>query len=111
MNGNELLWSRSERPGGLDISLAAEDLELNRLCMLLFPTLGTDGALSFSASLLTDDGETIRMRQAVIRELLEHPDLAAALERLLQFWNAPTPMLDTEAGTVISARLVQPEKT
>ena len=87
MNGNELLWSRSERPGGLDISLAAEDLELNRLCMLLFPTLGTDGALSFSASLLTDDGETIRMRQAVIRELLEHPDLAAALERLLQALN------------------------
>ena len=87
MNGNELLWSQSERPGGLDISLAAEDLELNRLCMLLFPTLGTDGALSFSASLLTDDGETIRMRQAVIRELLEHPDLAAALERLLQALN------------------------
>ncbi len=83
MNGNELLWSRGERLGGLDISLAAEDLELNRLCMLLFPSLGTEGALSFSASLLTDDRETIRMRQAAIQELLEHPDLLTALVRLL----------------------------
>ena len=83
MNGNELLWSRGERLGGLDVSLAAEDLELNRLCMLLFPSLGTEGALSFSASLLTDDRETIRMRQAAIQELLDHPDLLTALVRLL----------------------------
>ena len=83
MNGNELLWAGGGPSGGLDISLAAEDLELNRLCMLLFPSLGTEGALSFAGSLLTDDGETLRMRQTAIRDLLERPALAAVLERLL----------------------------
>ena len=38
MNGNELLWPRGERRGALDASLAAEDLELNRLSLLLFPS-------------------------------------------------------------------------
>ncbi len=83
MNSNDLLWAHGERTGGLDVSLAAEDLELDRLCMLLFPALGAEGALSFAQSLLTDDGETIRMRQEVIRELVERPALAAILEKLL----------------------------
>ena len=87
MNGNDLLWAEGKPLGGLDISLAYEDLELNRLCMLLFPSLGTEGALSFAESLLTDDGETIRMRQAAIRELLARPALAAVLEKLLQAMN------------------------
>ncbi len=87
MSGNDLLWAHGEPKGGLDISLAAEDLELNRLCMLLFPALGTEGALPFADSLLTDDGETIRMRQDAIRELLAHPALADRLERLLQALN------------------------
>lgn len=102
MNGNELLWARGERLEGMDISLAAEDLELNRLCMLLFPTLGTEGALSFSSSLLTDDGDTLRMRQAAIRELLERPALASVLERLLQVLNemeaAYRGLMDNPAG-------------
>ena len=84
MNGNDLLWAEGKQQGGLDISLASEDLELNRLCMLLFPSLGTEGALSFAESLLTDDGETIRMRQSAIQELIARPALAAVLEKLLQ---------------------------
>ena len=87
MNGNDLLWAEGKQQGGLDISLAYEDLELNRLCMLLFPSLGTEGALSFAESLLTDDGETIRMRQSAIQELIARPALAAVLEKLLQAMN------------------------
>ncbi len=83
MNGNELLWSRGEPFGSLDVSLAAEDLELGRLSLLLFPSLGADSALPFAAGLLTDDGETIRMRQETILELLRHPELTNALVRLL----------------------------
>ena len=87
MNGNDLLWAAGKQHGGLDISLASEDLELNRLCMLLFPSLGTEKALSFAESLLTDDGETIRMRQAGVQELLARPALCAILENLLQSMN------------------------
>ena len=83
MNGNELLWPRGERRGALDASLAAEDLELNRLSLLLFPTLGADSALPFAAALLTDDWDTIRMRQSALEELLLHPELADALKTLL----------------------------
>lgn len=84
MNGNELLWRDGGIQGGPDFSLAYEDLELDRLSMLLFPFLGTEGALAFTASLLTDDPETLRMRQETIQELLERPHLAEALEKLLQ---------------------------
>ena len=83
MNGNELLWLRGERRGALDASLAAEDLELNRLSLLLFPTMGADSALPFAAALLTDDWDTIRMRQSALEELLLHPELAEALKTLL----------------------------
>ena len=83
MNGNDLLWSRGGSCGSLDFSLASDDLELSRISLLLFPSLGADAALSFASSMLTDDGDTIRMRQAVICELLEYPGLAEALRRLL----------------------------
>ena len=83
MNGSELLWSGGERRGSLDISLAAEDLELNRLSLLLFPTLGAEGALAFASSLLTEDEASLRMRQEATEELLAHPALAEALKRLL----------------------------
>ena len=83
MNGNDLLWSRGGSCGSLDFSLASDDLELSRISLLLFSSLGADAALSFASSMLTDDGDTIRMRQAVICELLEYPGLAEALRRLL----------------------------
>ena len=83
MNGSELLWSGGNRRGGLDISLAAEDLELDRLSLLLFPALGAEEALPFAASLLTDDPETLCMRQAAVSELLEHPELTETLRQLL----------------------------
>ena len=102
MNGNELLWTGGEPLRGPDVSLAAEDLELDRLCMLLFPTLGNEGALSFAGSLLTDSAETIRMRQDAVRELLEYPTLAAVLETLLAAMNemeaAYRGLLDNPAG-------------
>ena len=83
MNGNELLWPRGNPLGALDASLAEEDLELRRLCLLLFPSLGSDGAMAFAASLLTDDPETIRLRQRTLEDLLARPDLCRALETLL----------------------------
>lgn len=82
MTGNELLWPGGERRGGLDVSLAAEDLELTRLCALLFPGLTGADALDFALPLLTDDAETILMRQQAVSELLERPALAEALGRL-----------------------------
>ncbi len=83
MNGNELLWPQGEPRGSLDVSLAAEDLELDRLSLLLFPSLGGDSALPFAASLLTDDVETIRMRQSAVEELLRSPAVEEALKTLL----------------------------
>ena len=82
MNGNELLRPGGERRGSLDVSLAAEDLELTRLSQLLFPGLGGAEALEFAAGLLTDDAETIRLRQEVLLDLLDHPELREALEQL-----------------------------
>ncbi len=83
MNGNELLWPRGERRGALDISQAGEDLELGRLSALLFPGQTGEEALAFASSLLTDDGETLRLRQEALGELLEHPETEQALGRLL----------------------------
>ncbi len=91
MNGNELLWPRGEKRGSLEISQAGDDLELGRLSALLFPGLREAEALSFASSLLTDDGETLRMRQEALLELLEHPETVQALEKLL----ALTEELDT----------------
>ena len=82
MNGNELLRPGGEIRGSLDASLAAEDLELTRLSQLLFPGLGAAEALDFAAGLLTDDAETIRLRQQVLQDLLDHPALREALEKL-----------------------------
>ncbi len=82
MNGTELLWPGGEVRGGLDISLAAEDLELTRLCALLFPGLTGEEALAFASPLLTDDRETILLRQQTIRDLLAHPALLNAFSRL-----------------------------
>ncbi len=83
MNGNELLHPGGVPSGGLDAGLAAEDLELTRLSLLLFPTLGPEGALAFASSLLTDDGETIRLRQRTLEDLLARPALLTAMEKLL----------------------------
>ncbi len=83
MNGNELLWPGGLPRGGLDISFSGEDLELERLSALLFPGMKGGEALAFAASLLTDDGETIRLRQEVLLDLLAHPETEEALLRLL----------------------------
>lgn len=82
MNGNELLRPGGEKRGGLDASLAAEDLELTRLSQLLFPGLGAGEALEFAFGLLTDDGETIRLRQEILGDLLDHPALRETMEKL-----------------------------
>ena len=82
MNGNELLRPGGEARGSLDASLAAEDLELTRLSQLLFPGLGAAEALDFAAGLLTDDADTIRLRQEILQDLLDHPALLEALEKL-----------------------------
>ena len=82
MNGNELLRPGGEKRGSLDASLAAEDLELGRLSQLLFPGLSGPEALEFAFNLLTDDPETIRLRQEVLGDLLHHPALGEALEKL-----------------------------
>ncbi len=82
MNGNELLWSGGSPRGGLDVSLAGEDLELTQLSLLLFPDLGGEAALAFASGLLTDDGDTIRMRQETLEELLARPALEEALGKL-----------------------------
>ena len=82
MNGNELLWSGGSPRGGLDVSLAGEDLELTQLSLLLFPDLGGEAALAFASGLLTDDVDTIRMRQETLEELLARPALEEALGKL-----------------------------
>ena len=82
MNGNELLWPGGTPRGGLDISLAAEDLELTRLCALLFPGFQGGEALQFASPYLTDDPETIRLRQKTISDLLRYPELLDAFKRL-----------------------------
>ncbi len=82
MNGNELLRPGGEARGSLDASLAAEDLELVRLSQLLFPGLSGQEALDFAFGLLTDDPETIRLRQETLGDLLDHPALREALEKL-----------------------------
>ncbi len=82
MNGNELLRPAGEVRGCLDAALAEEDLELDRLSQLLFPGLGAREALDFAFGLLTDDADTIRLRQQVLRDLLAHPALRRAMERL-----------------------------
>ena len=82
MNGNELLRPGGEVRGSLDASLAAEDLELTRLSQLLFPGLGAAEALAFASGLLTDDAGTIRLRQEILEDLLAHPALREAMEKL-----------------------------
>ena len=82
MNGNELLWPGGTPRGGLDISLAAEDLELTRLCALLFPGFQGAEALQFAAPYLTDDPDTIRLRQETVTDLVRHPELLDAFRRL-----------------------------
>ncbi len=82
MNGNELLRPGGEKRGGLDATLAAEDLELTRLSQLIFPGLSAAEALDFSAGLLTDDAGTIRLRQEILQDLLDHPALREAMEKL-----------------------------
>ena len=82
MNGNELLWSGGSPRGGLDVSLAGEDLELTQLSLLLFPDLGGEAALAFASGLLTDEEDTIRMRQETLEELLARPALEEALGKL-----------------------------
>ena len=84
MNGNELLWSGGSPRGGLDVSLAAEDLELTQLSLLLFPEMGGEAALAFASGLLTDDGDTLRMRRETLEELLARPALGEALEKLVR---------------------------
>ena len=82
MNGNELLWSGGSPRGGLDVSLAGEDLELTQLSLLLFPDLGGEAALAFASGLLTDEEDTIRMRQETLEELLARPALEEAMGKL-----------------------------
>ena len=82
MNGNELLWSGGVPRSGPDMRPAAEDLELTQLCLLLFPELGGEAALSFAAGLLTDEEDTIRMRQETLEELMARPALEEALGKL-----------------------------
>ena len=82
MNGNELLWSGGSPRGGLDVSLAGEDLELTQLSLLLFPDLGGEAALAFASGLMTDEEATIRMRQETLEELLARPALEEALGKL-----------------------------
>ena len=82
MNGNELLWPGGTPRGGLDISLAAEDLELTRLCALLFPGFQGEEALQFASPYLTDDPETILLRQKTVSDLMRNPGLLDAFRRL-----------------------------
>ena len=82
MNGNELLWSGGSPRSGPDMRPAAEDLELTQLSLLLFPELGGEAALSFAAGLLTDEEDTIRMRQETLEELMARPALEEALGKL-----------------------------
>ena len=82
MNGNELIWSGGSPRGGLDVSLAGEDLELTQLSLLLFPDLGGEAALAFASGLMTDEEDTIRMRQETLEELLARPALEEALGKL-----------------------------
>lgn len=82
MNGNELLWPRGGPGKGLDFAEAAEDLELDRLCALLFPGMNGAEALDFAGRLSTGDRETLLHRHAVIADLLENPGLTEQLEAL-----------------------------
>lgn len=87
MHGMDLLWPWGPRPGGPDIELAAEDLELDRLSALLLPGMAGSEALAFLRPLLTEDVETLQLRQQLIGELVEKPqllDALTALETLLQ---------------------------
>lgn len=82
MTGTELLWPRGIPERGLDFAEAAEDLELDRLCALLFPGMNGAEALAFAARLSTGDRETLLHRHGVIRDLLENPALLETLETL-----------------------------
>lgn len=82
MTGTELLWPGGGPGKALDFAEAAEDLELDRLCALLFPGMTGPEALAFAGSLSCSEGETMLHRHAVITDLLENPCLTELLADL-----------------------------
>lgn len=84
MIGNELLWPGGQKTGDFDFKSAIEDLELERLGSLLFQRMPGPEAVAFAEKLATNDWNTIKMRQDVIKDILHEPLLAVAFHRLLK---------------------------
>lgn len=84
MIGNKLIWPGGQKTGNLDFSSAIENLELDRLAPLLFQTMTGPVAVKFAKNLVTDDWDTIKMRQDTIKDLLNEPRLIATFNRLLK---------------------------
>jgi hypothetical protein len=86
MTGFDLLWPFGLQNEGLNFYDAASDLELDRLGALMLATsrIGINGAeaLKFLLPLLTDNKDTLTLRQRLIHDLLNNPALITAFKEL-----------------------------
>lgn len=82
ITSKELLFAADARPA--DFSLASADLELERIAALLFPGRNGQEAFGFTGSLLTEDPESILLRQETAAELARRPELLSALKSVSQ---------------------------
>ena len=86
MTGFDLIWPKGLKNKGLNFADAALDLELDRLGALILAAsrTGINGAeaLKFLLPLLTDDKDTITLRQSIIHDLMNNPALLASFKEL-----------------------------
>lgn len=80
-----LLWPESgtRKPDRILPQQTIEDLQLDRLCAFMNYNNYFKLTVNEMVQLWTDDPEVITWRQEVLKDLLENPDLEAALEELL----------------------------
>lgn len=82
MQNISILWPKGPAAMSDGFRDCADDLELGRLCSLIFTAMPMAEALDYAMGLLTQDQEVISARHAVIQDLVDHPQLIDDLERV-----------------------------
>lgn len=82
MQNISILWPKGPAAMSGGFTDCADDLELGRLCSLIFTSMPMAEALDYAMGLLTQDQEVISARHALIQDLVDAPELIDALEQV-----------------------------
>ncbi len=82
MGDFSLLWPSGKGRGNVDFSGCTDDLDLGRLCSILFTSMPMAEGLKYADSLLTDDREVLSARHQMISDLVASEPLISAFEEV-----------------------------